>query len=86
MAAFQQLATDDGDEMILESSVPAIAEEDEEDGAAGAAGAGASLNDDANVATSHVSDAHLLQTMAEVLPIRETSLETFKDDDDDALL
>lgn len=82
LAAFQQLATDDGDEMILESSVPAIAEEDEEDGAAGA---GASLNDDANVATSHVGDAHLLQTMAEVLPIRETSLETFKDDDDDAL-
>ena len=86
LAAFQQVATDDTDEMILESSVPAIAEEDEDEGGAGAS----SLRDDGDFVTSHgVGDAHQLQTMAEVLPVRENVLDTFSqradDDDDDAL-
>jgi hypothetical protein len=63
LAAFQQVATDEDDELIVQSRLPATIEQDEQDGDA----------EGEEVAAEGASsgDGHLLQTLAEVLPVRE---------------
>ena len=78
LAAFQHVGTDDGDDMILESSVPAIMEDDE--GASLVEGVEGELD---SAALS--SDGHQLQTLAEVLPVREPVTDSFDSRDSETM-
>ena len=62
MAAFQQVATDEDDELIVQTRLPATIEQDEQDGEA---------EGEEGLEGAASSDGHVLQTLAEVLPVRE---------------